>query len=40
MAAQAKLDMATARAHFKKYLELAPSGDRAKDVKAILQGRY
>ena len=40
MASQAKADTATARSHFKKYLELAPNGDRAKDVKAILQGRY
>ncbi len=40
MAAQANADTTTARSHFKKYLELAPSGDRAKDVKAILQGRY
>lgn len=39
-AAQAKSDTTTARSHFKKYLELAPNGDRAKDVKAILQGRY
>ena len=40
MASQAKADTVTARSHFKKYLELAPNGDRAKDVKAILQGRY
>lgn len=40
MAAQAKSDMGTARAHFKKYLDLAPNGDRARDVRAILQGRY
>ena len=40
MAAQAAADTPTARAHFKKYLELAPNGDRAKDVRAILQGRY
>ncbi|MBL9004343.1 MAG: DUF4388 domain-containing protein [Myxococcales bacterium] len=40
MAAQANADTMTARSHFKKYLELAPNGDRAKDVKAILQGRY
>ncbi len=40
MAAQAQADTGTARSHFKKYLELAPSGERAKDVKAILQGRY
>jgi tetratricopeptide (TPR) repeat protein len=40
MAAQASADTGTARSHFKKYLELSPNGERAKDVKAILQGRY
>jgi DNA-binding response OmpR family regulator len=40
MAAQARAQMVTARTHFKKYLELAPSGDRVKDVKAILRSGY
>ena len=40
MAAQARGETITARAHFKKYLELNPKGDRATDVKAILRSGY
>lgn len=39
-AAQAQGSSAVARQHFKRYLTLAPRGDHAADVKAILDGRY
>jgi tetratricopeptide (TPR) repeat protein len=34
---QARAHTAKARAYFKRYLELAPSGDRARDVRAVLR---
>lgn len=40
LVAQARAQTGLARMHFKKYLELAPSGDRAKDVKASLRSGY
>jgi len=40
LAAQARAQVAQARTYFKKYLELAPNGDRAKDVKSILRSGY
>lgn len=40
MAAQVQGQGGVAKAHFKKYLELSPNGDRAKDVKAFLHAGY
>jgi DNA-binding response OmpR family regulator len=40
LVAQTRSQTGLARMHFKKYLELAPTGDRAKDVKVFLRAGY